>query len=92
MMLREHARQIWTAAVDAVRPGPLLRAAVGRYADVLRAAPRIVVFGGGKAGSAMALALEEAARRAWLARVTHPRREICIHVQVDRDKPGRSSI
>ena len=59
-MLREHAQHIWKAAVDAVRPGPLLKAAVAEYADVLRAAPRIVVLGAGKAGAVMALALEDA--------------------------------
>ena len=59
-MLREHAQQIWNAAVDAVRPGPLLKAAVAQHADVLRSAPRIVVLGGGKAGAAMAVALEDA--------------------------------
>jgi glycerate 2-kinase len=60
MMLREHAQRIWTAAALAVRPGPLLRAAVAAHADLLRSASRIVVLGGGKAGTAMALALEEA--------------------------------
>ena len=59
-MLREHAQHIWKAAVDAVRPGPLLKAAVAEYADVLRAAPRIVVLGAGKAGAAMAVAFEDA--------------------------------
>ena len=60
MTSREHAQRIWNAAVDAVRPGPLLKSAVAQYADVLRAAPRIVVFGAGKAGAAMAVALEDA--------------------------------
>src|SRR5437588_6771673 len=59
--LRQHARQIWQAAVDAVRPGPLVRQAL---ADVIgqavRAAPRILVLGAGKAGAAMAAAVEAA--------------------------------
>lgn len=60
--LRDHARSIWQAGVDAVRPEPLLRAALAApdLADVLRAAPRILVLGGGKAGAAMASALEMA--------------------------------
>jgi hydroxypyruvate reductase/glycerate 2-kinase len=60
MMLREHAQMIWRSAVDAVRPGPLLRAAVAEFADMLKDAPRIVVLGSGKAGTAMSVALEDA--------------------------------
>jgi glycerate-2-kinase len=60
MMSRQHAQRIWQAGVDAVRPGPLLAAAVAEYADVLRGVPRIVVLGAGKAGAAMAVALEDA--------------------------------
>jgi glycerate 2-kinase len=55
-MSREHALAIWNAAVDAVRPGPLLRATL----NVLEAAPRIIVMGAGKAGAAMSVALEDA--------------------------------
>ena len=72
MMSREHARQIWQSAVDAVRPGPLVKAAVAQCADLLRSAPRIIVVGAGKAGSAMAVAFEDAVddlfrdeRRGW---------------------------
>jgi hydroxypyruvate reductase/glycerate 2-kinase len=54
--LREHARRIWQAGVDAVRPEPLVRRAL---ADIdLRSAGRILVFGAGKAGAAMAAAVE----------------------------------
>src|SRR5437879_361088 len=57
-MLRDHARQIWDAAVASVRPEPLVRRALTDLADDLRDAPRILVFGGGKAGAAMAEAVE----------------------------------
>jgi glycerate 2-kinase len=53
--MRDQARQIWTAAVDAVRPTTLLRAAL----PAIGAAPRIIVMGAGKAGSEMSSALEE---------------------------------
>lgn len=56
--LRQHAREIWQAAVDAVRPEPLVRRAVAQLADHLRGAPRMVVLGAGKAGGAMAEAVE----------------------------------
>lgn len=57
-MSREHARTIWNAAVDAVRPARLLspdavRAAIGD-------ASRVIVMGAGKAGAAMSVALEDA--------------------------------
>ena len=62
-LLRSHARAIWQAAVDAVQPETLLRAA---YLDprlslkeMLAKAPRILVVGAGKAGAAMAAAVEE---------------------------------
>ena len=61
MSLRDHARTIWDAAVDAVRPGPLVRAAVADIIDDLRRAPRILVVGAGKAGADMASAFEDAA-------------------------------
>ena len=53
----QHALTIWQAAVDAVKPEPLVRQALtdpalGIQAALARA-PRILVFGGGKAGSAM---------------------------------------
>jgi glycerate 2-kinase len=62
-ILRSHARAIWQAAVDAVRPEPLVRAALTDEAlginSALRAAPRILVLGAGKAGAAMAAAVED---------------------------------
>src|SRR5436309_14761368 len=61
--LRQHAREIWEAAVAAVRPATLM---VGAFADpasplmkALAGAGRTIVVGGGKAGAAMAAALEE---------------------------------
>src|SRR5947209_4997797 len=63
-LLRQHARAIWHAAVDAVRPEPLVRRALTDNAlgigQAVRAAPRILVLGAGKAGAAMAAAVEEA--------------------------------
>jgi hydroxypyruvate reductase/glycerate 2-kinase len=65
--LRDHARAIWQAAVDAARPEPLIRAAVTGTGDGLPAlrealagAPRILVVGAGKAGATMAAAVEAA--------------------------------
>jgi glycerate 2-kinase len=58
-MSREHAVSIWSAAVDAVRPAPLVRCAV-ESEKWLRAAPRILVVGAGKAGPGMAAGLEAA--------------------------------
>jgi len=59
--LREHARAIWDAAVDAVRPEPLMESALREpsLSDTLSKARRIIVVGGGKAGAAMAAALEK---------------------------------
>ena len=61
---REQARAIWQAAVDAVRPADLLRTAFADPASPLNAAvagaKRILVVGAGKAGAAMAEALEDA--------------------------------
>ena len=58
-MSREHALAIWTAAVDAVRPEPLVRCAV-EAESWLREAPRVIVVGAGKAGPGMAAGLEAA--------------------------------
>jgi hydroxypyruvate reductase/glycerate 2-kinase len=56
-MAREHALAVWNAAVDAVRPEPLVRGAV--VADRwLFSAPRVLVVGAGKAGPGMAAGLE----------------------------------
>jgi glycerate 2-kinase len=61
--LREDALSIWHAAVDAVRPQDL----IGRFAQSdasfraeIAAASRVLVVGAGKAGAAMAEALETA--------------------------------
>src|SRR5688572_20272462 len=59
--LRQHARTVWDAGVDAVRPGPLVRAALtesGPLRDALGDCRRITVVGAGKAGAAMAAAVE----------------------------------
>ena len=57
-----HARAIWQAAVDAVKPEPLVRQALTDsalgIASALEKARRILVLGGGKAGSAMSAAVE----------------------------------
>lgn len=58
-MSREHALAIWQAAVDAVRPEPLVRMALATE-SLVRAAPRVLVVGAGKAGPGMAAGLEEA--------------------------------
>lgn len=59
--LRSHARAIWQAAVDAVRPGPLVRQALAEpdLSQALGTAKRIIVVGAGKAGAAMCAAVEE---------------------------------
>ena len=58
-MSREHALAIWQAAVDAVRPEPLVAEAVRAMPELL-AAPRVLVVGAGKAGPGMAVGLETA--------------------------------
>ena len=57
-LLRNHARRIWHAAVESARPEPLMRRALTDLAGGLSAAPRILVLGAGKAGAAMAEAVE----------------------------------
>jgi hydroxypyruvate reductase/glycerate 2-kinase len=61
--LREQARTIWQAAVDAVRPGDLVRAAFADptlcIGEEVARARRIVVMGTGKAGAAMSAAVEQ---------------------------------
>src|ERR1043165_185140 len=59
-VLRNHAKQIWQAAVDAVRPEVLIPAQLADLAGELRGAPRILILGGGKAGATMADAVETA--------------------------------
>lgn len=62
--LREHARTIWQAAVDAANPFELVRNALTTSGTPLQAAvqhaERIIVVGGGKAGTAMAAGVEAA--------------------------------
>src|SRR4051794_31945576 len=58
-MSRERALAIWKAAVEVVRPEPLVRAAL--EADrAIRGAARVIVVGAGKAGPGMAAGLEAA--------------------------------
>jgi hydroxypyruvate reductase/glycerate 2-kinase len=72
-LLREQARAIWQAAVDAVDPFTLVRDALADPPQDLRAAlagaNRVLVVGGGKAGAGMAAGVE-AALADWLDRVT----------------------
>jgi hydroxypyruvate reductase/glycerate 2-kinase len=56
---REHALAIWQTAVMAVRPEPLVQAALATE-TVVRNARRILVVGAGKAGPGMAVGLETA--------------------------------
>jgi glycerate 2-kinase len=62
-ILSNHARAIWQAALNAVRPEALVRHALSDPAlgigAALAKAPRILVFGGGKAGAAMSAAVED---------------------------------
>src|SRR5437879_3671208 len=59
---RDDARAIWNAAVEAAMPVPLVARffATDPLAAAIRAAPRIIVVGGGKAGPGMAAGLEQA--------------------------------
>jgi hydroxypyruvate reductase/glycerate 2-kinase len=63
-LLREHARAIWQAAVDAVDPFVLVRDVLthppAELRDALAAKDRIFVVGGGKAGASMAAGAEVA--------------------------------
>ncbi|MBN9120976.1 MAG: DUF4147 domain-containing protein [Planctomycetes bacterium] len=58
-MSRERARAIWNAAVDVVRPEPLVRAVLEEEREICEA-PRVIVVGAGKAGPGMAAGLEQA--------------------------------
>src|SRR5262245_48076295 len=60
--LREHARSIWQAAVDAARADLLLGDVLARppLRDALADARRVLVVGAGKAGAAMSAAVEDA--------------------------------
>jgi glycerate-2-kinase len=58
-MSREQALAIWQAGVDAVKPAPLVEAALCGE-DAIRSATRILVVGAGKAGPGMAIGLEAA--------------------------------
>jgi len=75
--LRDDARAIWSAGVDAVRSEPLTRSVIRIDGHVLRicqhALPlesleRIVVVGAGKAGAGMAAGVEQALGRDFLQR------------------------
>jgi hydroxypyruvate reductase/glycerate 2-kinase len=61
-VLRQHARAIWQAAVDAARPEDLVRGVLTDSALGIRkqldVAPRILVVGAGKAGASMSAAVE----------------------------------
>ncbi|HEY7327307.1 MAG TPA: glycerate kinase [Gemmataceae bacterium] len=63
-LLREHARIIWQAAVAAVNPFELVRNLLTNpppdLAEALAGSGRILVVGGGKAGTAMAVGVEAA--------------------------------
>src|SRR5262245_17037481 len=70
--LREHARSIWQAGVDAVAPGRLITHALRVHSQSLHAGTveialdeidSIVVVGAGKAGAAMSRAVEESIGR-----------------------------
>lgn len=73
-MLREHARQIWQAAVDAADPRTVIMDFLAKPQNpiqaVLAKAPRIIVVGAGKAGAAMVAGLYRALDRATLGKVT----------------------
>jgi glycerate 2-kinase len=58
-MAREHALASWNAAVEVVRPEPLVRAAL-QSERALFESPRVIVVGAGKAGPGMAAGLEAA--------------------------------
>ena len=58
--LRQHARTIWDAGVAAAEPEHLVAAALrGSLGDDVRQAARILLVGGGKAGTAMARGVEQ---------------------------------
>jgi hydroxypyruvate reductase/glycerate 2-kinase len=63
-LLRQHARAIWQAAVDAAEPRALVRTAFADPAlglgNALAEARRILVLGAGKAGAAMTAGVVEA--------------------------------
>ena len=63
-MMRQHAIDIWTAGVDAVRPRPLVVQAISMLPtadrEAIDSAPRVLVVGCGKAGAEMAAGVEEA--------------------------------
>jgi glycerate 2-kinase len=64
LSLRDQALAIWQAAVDAARPGELVRAAFAdphfSLGEAVASASRVLVVGAGKAGAAMSAAVEEA--------------------------------
>jgi glycerate 2-kinase len=86
--LRQHARAIWQAAVDAARPEDLIRAALSDQAlpllQIVARAPRILIVGAGKAGAAMSAALEEVLAR------DLDRMEGLVNVPADAVRPLRA--
>ncbi len=62
-MMRQHAIDIWTAGVDAVRPRPLVVQAISMLPtadrEAIVSAPLVLVVGCGKAGAEMAAGVEE---------------------------------
>ncbi len=81
--LRDHARAIWQAAVDAVDPFELVRAALARD-EALGKGGAVCVLGAGKAGAAMAAGVE-AALAARLDRVRG-----IVNVPAGAERPLRS--
>jgi glycerate 2-kinase len=83
--LSEHARAIWQAAVDAVKPESLVRPALADpgLGAALAQAPRILVLGAGKAGAAMSAAVEKvlADRLDWLEGLVNVPAESVIPLQ-----------
>ena len=90
--LRADALAIWRAALDAVRPRDLVRSALSDPAlgisDAIHKSRRIIVVGAGKAGSAMAEAVEQALGNdlphieGWVnvpAETSRPLRKIHLH-------------
>lgn len=93
--MRTHARVIWQAAVDAVKPEPLVQQALTDPAlgmgAALANARRILVLGGGKAGAAMSAAVEKvlAARLAFIDGIVNVPAETVIPLHKIRLHPAR---
>ncbi|HEV3144580.1 MAG TPA: DUF4147 domain-containing protein [Gemmataceae bacterium] len=83
LTLRQHATEIWQAALVAAKPEPLVVRALNEFQSDIAKAKRILVVGAGKAGPAMARGLEEALASC-LGRV-----EGVVNVPADAVKPLR---